>query len=409
MKIAVVLRGQPRSSNEGAKLFRKFIINNVSYEYKFDFFIHTGKFVTRLPLDSNGPSLDYHYNQKLLTHAEVLDSILPWNPKNFYIEDEAPFFNVCKNILNDLANDKHIHIWWDHYKRTNNLSESDLKNSDFIIPELANDFYGQYFSVLYEEPDVRLARFNKEFNFYNHNGKFYDLKSIALLISFHYFLKQYYGFLQSYNVLKSYTVENKSYQPDLIWFTRLDAVHNIVNIDDRYGPIETFFNFQADYLNNSVNHWALTGEESLAGLIGSQRIFIDRNHPWVDDTSFFSNITMMDKIMQKSPTDFVIDAFKLRKHEMLGIINAGITKEHSAWSAIINTAVFTEMRNSFNTLRTAIYREGFQSAIDLESLDSGNESINKFFDFAQTYKRPNNFRSPTPDEIVKEYLKLLNN
>lgn len=405
MKIAVVLRGQPRSSPQAAHLFKKFILERVPSEYEFSFFIHTSKRVINLPVpDQSAPVLDKHYNQTSLTFDETLSRIQPWNPKYLYIEDEAPFFNVCKRIVEDLANDTYLHRWWDDHIKSNNISEEDRPGAGLIIPNLI-DNRGHVYTKLYE-PLVREG-------YYNFEGKLYDLNSIMSVIRFHYVFKQYYGFMQSYNVLKNYmTNEDTEYKPDLIWFTRLDEVHDLMDFENPDACAATFFNIMRDSMINcnEDGHPFRIGKYQ-AGGIASQNLIIERNHAWIDDYNLFSTVQLMERISHRRPEEFIIDAFKQYKHQLLNIIDARAALQHALWPAVFNDVVFMKHANSMNMLRSTILREGFHDRIDLMKLDNSSQSVKKFFDLDKTYSYPEQscFRGPTPEEIVKEYIFLSNN
>lgn len=405
MKIAVVLRGQPRSSPQAAHLFKKFILERVPSDYDFRFFIHTSKRVAHLPVPGQSePALDKMYNQRSMTFDETVSLIRPWGPKYFYIEDEAPFFNVCKRIVEDLANDIHLHRWWDDHIKSNNISEEDRSGAGLIIPNQI-DNRGHVYTKLYE-PLVREG-------YYNFEGKLYDLNSIMSVIRFHYVFKQYYGFMQSYNVLKEHmTADDTEYKPDLIWFTRLDAVHSLVDFSNPDASPAAFFNFMHDYLINAVEEENFTrvGNYQSGGLV-SQHVLIERNHAWIDDYNLFSTVKLMERISHRRPEEFIIDAFKQYKHQLLNIIDARKSLQHTLWPAILNDVVFMKATNSMNMMRSIIFREGFHDRINLMQLDNSSQSIKKFFDLDGTYSYPEQscFRGPTPEEIVKEYIFLSNN
>ena len=146
MKVAVVLRGQPRNSKIVADLFDKFVRQNCP-DIEFTTFIHTSRRISILQDESKKTvMLNKRFNGEDLPLDEVIESILPWRSVRYHIDEEQKFFHDCKLILNELGNDYLIHNWWEWINTKNGLDIDDYKlftSSDLIIPRLS-DFRGTY-------------------------------------------------------------------------------------------------------------------------------------------------------------------------------------------------------------------------------------------------------------------------
>jgi hypothetical protein len=399
MKIAVVLRGQPRNSKIVADLFDKFVRQNCP-DIEFATFIHTSRRISILQDESKKTViLNNRFNGKDLSLDEVIESILPWRPVRYYIEDEQKFFHYCKLILNELSNDYLIHNWWEWINGQNGLDIGDnnlFNGSDLIIPFLS-DFRGIYCwkdhfnSSIEDKYDYKGIKYNIS-----------DIPAMLRVVSFHHVMRQYYSFLQSYNVLKDAMNNNPSYKPDLIWFTRLDTVHTSFfgSLSEALERIHNYLQFCQD-----DEKFRNMGPET-CGIITTNRVVVDRGRPWIDDLDLFSNVESMEIVMgNRTPEDIIISAFKNNKFQLLNCIGSGCGLQHTLWSPILNKSIFLQSPS----IKTSVFRDTYHIKMEgLHELDNSNESIEKFFKYDEGWVHPGILyvRGPTEDEVISEYRRL---
>jgi len=403
MKVAVVLRGQPRNSKIVADLFDKFVRQNCP-DIEFTTFIHTSRRIRILQDESKKTvMLNKRFNGEDLPLDEVIESILPWRSVRYHIDEEQKFFHDCKLILNELGNDYLIHNWWEWINTKNGLDIDDYKlftSSDLIIPRLS-DFRGTYHWKNYFNSAVE-----DKYEYKGNNYNISDIPAMQRIISFHYIMRQYYSFLQSYNVLKDEMNNNPSYKPDLIWFTRLDTVHTSF-LGSLSEALELIRNNLRFCMNNEK--FRQIGPET-CGIITTNRIVIDRGRPWIEDVNLFSDVESMEILMgNRTPEDIIISAFKHNKFQLLNCIGSGPGIQHTLWSPILNKSIFIQNPSHSPGIRTSVFRETYHLKMEgLNELDNSRESMDKFFDYDNGWVYPSDLyeRGPTIDEIISEYRRL---
>ena len=188
MKVAILLRGQPRLANLGGKLFTKFV-KQEHPDIDFKIFIHAWNNINKFMIDIdnvedwNNESFINRY--KFMSHNETYDLIKDWNPEKYNIDTAKTTINLINNIIQNNLD----------YNEKNNVNINDLNliRQRSIITQL-----------LFPENNL------------NHN------MNPGLLINLINKLGQMHSAILSYKLLEEYQKENPNYKPDLVICMRMD-------------------------------------------------------------------------------------------------------------------------------------------------------------------------------------------
>jgi hypothetical protein len=376
MKIAVLLRGQMRFSEEGSHLFQKFVMDKFP-QHEFDFFISTPK---RIKLITTPMTV---FCSKNLSIIETEKQLAYWpNIRLWHLQNEYDLFEVIKKSINELANDKKYYDWLSQHNKKYNLNDNINDNiNDFnLTPPLTGVPAGsKSIEFHYDAANILFNSISPHGLMLNDVGVMQDvldlcdklsdntviyhnsiLKHYAIIL--HERMSQYYSFVRSYKVLKDYMKDYTDYTPDIVWSTRSDIFH-IFKDDDQF-----------DILQQQLNHLMEDKVTDKKAII-SNSVLIDRNQPYVCDFNFFSTVSMLDNILKldkQTCEDLIFDALTKHKKNLIKVADAKGATPHVLWPAVFNTACFQQSAATVHHFSSVI-RYNFDSRAILKMTRSMND------------------------------------
>lgn len=409
MKIAVLLRGQMRFSQEGAHLFKKFVIDKYP-QHEFEFFVSTSARVQHL--NQTLPQ----FNSENLTLPLVKKLISHWpGVRQWSLQTEQELFNTIKKIVIQLAQDQKLYDWFNHYNKIHSAGDEFF---NFSIPPLTGVPVGDY------KPDFSYDTASIFYNSLADNNQIFDktgdlaniielcekisseselyhnieLKNYA--IDLHNYICQYYSFVRSFKVLKDYMSINVDYKPDLVWSTRSDVFHLFsgYNCTKKFDQLRD----QLEYLHDD--------KVSDKKAIISNSVLIDRNQPYVCDLNFFSTVDMLDNILNlesQSSEDLIFNALTRNKINLIKTRDAKDAIHHILWAAIFSDACF-QQADGTTAHYSAVIRHTFSSEDILKMTGSADdESVLKTM--VKEFKYPIRAGEVKPPDVIREFDYLSSN
>lgn len=409
MKIAVLLRGQMRFSQEGAYLFEKFVIDKFP-QHEFDFFVSTPLRIQNLlsPLPK--------FSSENLSIAQAETEIRNWSRVRLWqFQTQQELFEPVKKIVLDLATDKRLYDWL-AYHNEKYSTEPELFN--FSTPPLNNvpigdytvDFVYDAASIFYNSITPNESLFNQT----NALGDILDLckkmsdrsdlyQNIALkhyAIDLHNFMSQYYSFARSFVVLKNYMNANTEYKPDLVWSTRSDVFHLFDGVD-----VSDKFDLLLDQLDK-LRVDALSNNRAII----TNRVIIDRNQPYVCDLNFFSTVEMLDNILDldnQTCQDIIVNAMTKNKTHFVKTKDAANSIQHVLWSAIFSNACFRQA-NGPALQFSSVIRHSFDHD-EIKKMTGTTDDGRLLKQMTDDFKYPASEKKITAADIVNEFDYLSSN
>ena len=302
MKIAVLLRGQPRFSQYGAAFFKKFVQERFP-EHEFSIFVGTWKTISNVmdtPQELDAVVYGREYDQRLLTLDETIDLVRPWGPRKFTVIPEHELFGLLKDIYATLLNDQ------ERYDAIREIleTEPDEPNGKNLVAPGCLDvvFESEEFLVtnLVWGNKIELA------------DPVYELR--RNLINNQYLLGQIYSAGKSYEIFESYAKEN-NYEPDFIWSTRMDMIH-------WYNSPEGFDTMKRDLTR-------MESEKDYPCIFADQ-VEIHNGRPWASDYNFYmlpdTAKHLLDDIQEKFKS-WILEDTRL----LMSVIGTGSGLQHALW------------------------------------------------------------------------------
>lgn len=279
MKVAVLLRGQPRYFEYGASYFNRFIKNS---SVDFRIFIHSWDSQS-LAMTSQNHSLiekTSYYALENIGSSTLYDQLVKhWNPSSIQIDSNIEVIKLAKNIIDwNQSNDTHTKKWFFDSVYYDNL----------------------FFPVLDAEG-------------INANNRY---KYADGVIRLSHFLSQYYSSGESFQVFNKYS-QNNDWIPDVVWLTRQDSVV-------RNGVISNI---------NSVF-------EFVSMFKGSNLVFVNdmnfnKSREYINDFNFFMPYSSAEKFLGDMKIR-LFDIFAKNKLVALSLINSGSLLCHMIWTRLTN-------------------------------------------------------------------------
>jgi hypothetical protein len=343
MKIAVLLRGQLRFSEEGAHLFKKFVIDKFP-QHEFEFFVSAPMRI----YDFKTPAPKF--NLINLTPSEAEEKIRYWPlTRRWSFQSERKLFDTIKKIVIELSNDNKLINWLSNHNEQYNR---DTPIFDFSCPPLTDVPDGNY-TIDFSYDPVKIfydSISEKNSLIFDKVDLFGDILEISqrmatkstlyhnsalknYTIELHNFISQYYSFIQSFKTLKDYISDYPAYKPDLVWSTRTDIFHIFNNRPDHFDILLK----QLEVLEN------LSENDSSNKIITTNLIRIDNNQPYICDFNLFSTVTMLDNILnldKQESTDIIFNAMIKNKTHFIKTNDAKYRVQHVLWSAFFNNVCF---------------------------------------------------------------------
>ena len=355
MKIAVLLRGQLRFSEEGAHLFKKFVIDKFP-QHEFEFFVSAPMRINFFPNSENKiENTAPRYNNVNLTVEETEKKIKFWpDVRQYHIQTEYEVFNIVKKIVLELVSDSTFYDWRNQHSDKFNYHNGMI---DFtappVDPVLRNDFKTDFNHILYKNlcPEIILVNQTNEMmrlkSLFENYYTYYNISLCDYAITLHNLISQYYSFAKSFMVLKEY-MSNNQYNPGLVWSTRTDVFHTFTGSGDIFEAISS----QIDFLT----------EEKESNPIISPDVLINKGLPWINDYNLFSNVSSLDKILDSySCEDILVNAMVRDKLSFFNIKFHPMSIQHTMWAKIFNTAWFYPYCSHSQQHQSGLIRFNFDS------------------------------------------------
>lgn len=380
MKIAVLLRGQPRFSEQGAKLFNKFVRDRFP-EHEFSIFIASWKTISNVmekPHDPNDKIYGREYDQTLLSYDDTIKLIKPWGPRKFSITPEYNLFDILKDTYTELLSSKNKEKY---DALTTLLMNESLNGKNLLLPG--------HLDVIFESKEFLVSNIlwgNK----IELSDPVYELK--RNMINNQYLLGQIYSAGKSYTTFKEYS-EEFDYCPDLIWSTRPDAIH--------------WFNSHEGFNIIKKDLERIEKEKKYPNIF-VDKVEIHNGKPWASDYNFYmlpeTAHHSFDDINQKIRTWILEDTLS-----MLSVIGSGPALQHVLWTNFLRNCnimpLFYNIKEHSSLIRPKqnidqLIATALESPTELKTFKwLLKEIINEY-----TYPAAN---TPVPPDIIDKYYEML--
>jgi hypothetical protein len=385
MKIAVLLRGQPRFSDYGAALFKKFIKERFP-QHEFRIFIASWKSVSNVmasPIPVDSEVYGREYDQTLLNVDQIEDTLKKWKPGRFRIINESELFNLIRQIYRELISDQR------KYTALQNILPKDIDPPEnarnLLVPTDIDDLIRGF-----SHPDLLIN------NIMWNNKIEYSAPTYALkrnMINNHYLYGQIYSAGASYEVYRDHSLE-QDWHADLIWSTRQDMLS--------WYPDNSFEGILRDLTDDCKKC-----DDSPT--VFADRVEIHRGRPWVSDYNWYMQPSCAQKLLdniQQRFHDWILNETK----QLITIVGSGASLQHVMWSVFFNSANILQL-NPFimptNSLPLRplpnldqLITQILEGPTEAEAVQSLANEINK------TYFYPSS-NAPVPDSVVDQWYDFL--
>lgn len=361
IKIALLLRGQPRFSAEGAELFKRFILkNHPNLDLKV--FAHSWDSLSRRMTSSDSEKRkEERAIFDRIAHDEVIGKIHPWNPSKCQVETEVDTFKLAGEIKSKLVEKEKItYEWYKNYLKLNNWDITDpaFNNRNLIMPEglLADDTFTISKTHYSDQMHLQLM------------AELYD-EQIRLT----YLLGQMYSAGKSLSLLQTFS-NDYQWNPDIVISTRYDVFMWV---------------FSFPRLINDYRNMRRDGSP----IIWSKAINIIDGRPVMNDYAFIGDLVSFTSFLSNIRKR-LYSAFTNNSMEMMNVIGSGKTLQHLLWTKLPDSDV-KFIQPSFGHWNAEILRPGY---FDLNDVEHGNEE-----EFKELQKRAMDYEYPiNPNPMSKE-------
>ena len=175
MKIAILLRGQPRFSENSSKLF-DILVKRQNPEIEFKVFAHAWNHISSKLIEDDNSHNEFI---KFMSHDETYDLIKCWNPSKYRINSNNKTFTLIEQIISLLVDNK-------------------ITSNPYINPQ-------------YE-------------GFENNIDNYIERNKIQWM---HIIISLLHSAILSFNLLEEYMLENPDYKPDIIISIRYDLLFKL--------------------------------------------------------------------------------------------------------------------------------------------------------------------------------------
>jgi hypothetical protein len=382
MKIAVLLRGQPRFSNHGAEFFRKFVVDRFP-EHEFKIFIGTWKTISNVmekPINPSTPIYGREYDQTMLSLEQAIDLIKNWKPAGFHITAEKELFSLIKKTYTALI------------MNTEKYDALRLLLDDPTEPNGKNLLVPGHLDVMFESPEYLIENLiwgNK----IELSDEMYTLK--RSLINNQYLFGQIYSLGKSYMMFEHYC-EKEDYKPDLVWSSRMDMIHWYNN---------------ANVFEKIKKNLEIAEDIHKCSVVNVDKIEIHGGKPWASDYNFY--------MLPGAATNLLSDIdYKFKKwiledtRALMSVIGSGPSLQHVMWTSFFRDCNMIALNPFLTPAHSEVIRpkENLETIVKktLES-ETTLKTVNQFvIDTVITYPYPN-ANTPVPKEVVDKYYDLLSN
>lgn len=368
IKVAILLRGQPRFAKEGAELFDKFIKkNHPGVEFKI--FAHSWDSLSRrmVNVDEESTMQERQVYDKV-SRDELEAGINAWNPTKTIIETEQECFRLAGSILySNIKNNSDTYDWFIKYADQQGIDIVDPKygNLCFLLPEgLTMDKHFDLGKVLYNRGQLTNELLAQAYS-----------EQIRLT----YLLGQMFSAGKSLKLLQD-CINESDYIPDIVISTRYDSFFWVNSFPKLLYEIKRSVLPEQPYVMSKL-------VQSIGG------------RPVIDDYAFVSNIqgmiALLSDIRQR-----LFDAFTADIIPMFSIIGAGSHLQHLLWAKIgDNNLAFIQPATQHwgvNVLRPGCF--------DMSLIKHGNEA--EFNTMSSTIVKTYKYPVKAEDMDYKQIIKL---
>lgn len=301
LKVAVLLRGQPRFAKEGAHFFNKFVIENHP-DVEFKFFAHAWNTMSRRMISSEDTErVKDRALPIVMSKVEVAELLSHWNPVSALIESEADNLKLAGEIINtNTFNETETFEWFRKYIEFRDISIHDL-------------CIGHHRLLMPMNIDM-----NRVFTAHDivHNNDL-QLEMIARVrydqIKLSYLLGQMYSAGKSFALLQEYSLAN-DYMPDIV-------------ISTRYDIASWFYNFEK--LARELEHT----KKAKMPIIFTWQVSCSNGNPIVDDYTFIGPmlpfVSFLSDIRRRLHNKLTSPIFN-----RFDLISSGSHIQHQLWTKI---------------------------------------------------------------------------
>lgn len=333
MKVAVLLRGEPRYVEQSSKLFKHMVIDRFR-NIDFKIFAHAyDSQATAYRCDSEN-SLYLHpvYTTITKTTYNCIIDLQHFNPSSIKISKSKDLLDTAETIIHENYNDPILYTVFNTYKH--HLPNSGMQHT-FFCPETYNT---------------------------NINDNIVKDASLRLF----YILGQYAGFINVNNMLYTHVTDNKTWIPDLIWNTRYDQIIDIA---------DGFFEHTLHKLQ-TYNIGLKKNGQNLNNLFVDDVGIIAGTH-WMTDFNMFYTFDSIKGVI--SPYEKLKNIFATQKLKLFNSIDSEYI-HHELWTYILDSYFISSLDTRFKFNNTLLKYSNDFSIIG-EILSSNDlDTISRAFD-----------------------------
>lgn len=373
-KIAILLKGQARMTEEGAKLFNKTILERYGDKYDIKVFAATWNALAEpmMTKDTKERSKDKYSNQRIISNEEAFELIKGYNPSWYRVIQQKDLFDIVVKTVRAKYEYNPIHTWIrDHF------------------------FHNQY----KQGTGAYLIAPPERYTITDDDKIVYPIHYKQACLGTHYVLGQIYAAGKAFDCLEEWRAhtDNMDWIPDVVWVTRFDAFNWIGEPDGLWSLMRRF------EIETKTN-------------ILTKEIHINKAKMFVDDVNFYMSYESACEAFSNIG-DRIYNTLVYNYEHLLGLIDSGDNFQHHLWPAILNHMDWRpcwphQGADTFNVLRPM---EGLDEKIQ-EILDTPNENwqhLSKLFSqldhFVMTYDHPSGKLDTTADTILDAYDKFSKN
>lgn len=381
MKIAVLLRGQPRFSEHGARFFEKFVRERFP-EHEFEIFIGTWKTVSNVmdkPLPKDAVIYGREYDQRLLGLDEVIKIVKNWKPKKFIVTLENELFDVLKTTYATLLKDEEKFA---ALRQIIQNEKGDPNGRHLVIPG--------HLDVIFESKDFlvdNLVWGNK----LEYAEPVWELK--RNIINTQYLLGQIFSAGKAYDIYNEWATDN-NYKPDLIWYSRQDMIH-------WYNSPEAFDTMKRDLER-------MERDKDYPQVL-ADRVEVYDGRPWASDYNFYmlpDTATHLYSDIKQKISDWILNDTRL----LMSAIGSGPALQHVLWLNFMRKCTIVPLHPFIKPKHSEVIRPKENIDELVEKTLAAPTTLETVEEFIKNTVREYNYpeaNTPVPHDVIDEYYNLL--
>lgn len=351
MKIALLVKGQPRYTEHGAAYFRRTFVDAFP-DIEFKIFVQSWMSES-IQMVSRPNEYDDHnrFSQKYTPSDELTQRLSAWGAVSCDITHDQYVYRIAQQILEYNTG----------YDQAGSLLIEQIAEKS-LFPDNGKPYHK---TLLY------------------YRSGFTETDKMSAIIVLGNLIGQYIASNLVFNQLEKYVTKHE-WTPDVVWLARHDGVIQFDQSSKKNNFVSTM-----DYIEGNARR---------AGVVFVKDLAVVDGYPVVSDYNFISTYPNMNRYLG-SMEQRLIDIFTIEKYRILDLLASGPYLQHSLWTklcdrgAIIDRCVPMDASERLEAWQECVIRP------PSEDYDPNTVTYDQYQSMANEYRPPSGGRSLTRSEL----------